>query len=254
MNLFTKFKNLIVSGCSFTHNNHPETHCTWSNALAHWSGMNVINLAIPGAGNEHIKNSILLYLQTHEVDIESTLIIAMWSGPERIDWITDANNSNFADQYPFSYHYTDCNELVLGGSWWSNRPTTSLTRTLVDYSKYQSNSSLALQSWINIQDLDNYLKIHGYHYYFTSWFGYDSAVDQSNRWIEFDTELKKLGLKRNLEQWIVDHSDRCLGNWIHARPEYLMDDKLHPTWQGHEAWLKEILIPELIQRGCVTLL
>jgi hypothetical protein len=177
----------------------------------------------------------------------------MWSGPERIDWITDVDSSNFASQYPFSYHYTEHNELVLGGAWWVTPQKTNLSRTLMEYSKYQSDSSLALQSWINMQDLGNYLKIHGYHYYCTSWFGYASSVppNQSNRWIDFDAELKKLGLKRNTEHWIIDQDDQCLGNWIHARPEYLMDDKLHPTWQGHEAWLSEILIPKLVQQNCI---
>ena len=237
----------------FSHNNHPATHCTWGNTLAHWSGMNIVNLAIPGAGNAHIKNSILLYLETHKMDIESTLIITMWSGPERIDWITDIDNSNFAKQYPFSYQYTDHNELVVGGSYWGTTQTTNISRAIIEYSKYQSDSSLALQSWINMQDLNNYLKIHGYHYYFTSWFGYSSPVDYSNRWIEFDTELKKLGLKRNPARWIVDH-DQCLGNWTSTRPEYLLDDNLHPTWQGHEAWLSEILIPKLVQQNCIHIL
>lgn len=254
MNFQTRFKQLLVSGCSFTHNNHPTTHCSWPNAMAHWGNMNITNLAIPGAGNAHVKNSILLHLEQVEIDIESTLIIVMWTGPERIDWITDQSSSNFSANYPFNYNYTNSNELVLGGNWWSNKANTHLTRTLVEYSKYQSNSSLALQSWIHMQDLENYLVVHGYNYYFTSWFDYSSTVDQSNRWIDFDKELNQLGLKRNLNKWITNQPEQHLGNWAVAHPEYLLEDRLHVSWQGHEAWLREILLPNLVQQKCIELI
>lgn len=249
----SKFTDLIVSGCSFTHNNH-ESHCTWGNTLAYWANMNITNLAVPGAGNAHIKNSIILHLEKHKPPTDSTLVIVIWSGPERIDWITDKHSSNFSNQHPFSYQYTDTNELVLSGSWWAKKIKTHLNKTLVDYSKYQSNSSLALQSWIYMQDLENYLKAHNYQYYFTSWFGYNGPVDQTNRWIDYDYELQKLGLERNQTHWLINQPENCLGNWSLVHPEFLWDDNFHVTWQGHEAWLTEILIPELIKKNVLDVI
>jgi len=251
MNLHSKYKHLVVSGCSFTHNNH-ETHCIWSNTLAKWSNMSVDNLAIPGAGNTHIKNSIVLHLEKNRPDPESTLVLVMWSGPERIDWITDQTSSQFARLYPFSYNYSKHNELTLGGNWWSSDPKDHLRRTLIEYSKYQSNSSLALNSWIQIQDLENYLIVNGYDYYFMSWFNYGDPVCNQNRWIEFNSELDSMGLKLNTARWLVRDIESSLGHWTKDRPEYLLEDGLHAGWSGHEAWLQEVLIPELIEKNILN--
>jgi len=247
----SKYKKLIVSGCSFTHNNH-HTPCSWPNTLAVWGNMSIENLAIPGAGNAHIKNSTILHLEKTRPDPETTLIMIMWSGPERIDWITDRNSSKFYTQYPFSYNYTSQNELTLGGSWWVNKIKTHLDDVIVNYSKYQSNSSLALTSWLLIQDLENYLKVNGYTYYFMSWFDYNDPVDNKNRWIEFDNELIKLGLKRDLHHWLLTETELSLGRWTATRPEYLMEDGIHAVFQGHEAWLQAVIVPKLIEKNVLN--
>lgn len=249
MNLTSKFKHLVVSGCSFTHNNWHESHCIWSNTLAHWAQMTIDNLAIPGAGNTHIKNSVIVHLEKNKPDTNKTLVMVMWSAPERIDWITDKNSSKFREKYPYSYDYTQNNELTLGGNWWANKAESHLIQTLIEYSKYQSASSLALNSWIQIQDLENYLKVNNYEYYFLSWFNFDDPIYDGNRWINFDQELTQLGLSLSKQQWLATGIDKSLGQWAANRPEYLWDDKLHVLWQGHEAWLAEVLIPELITKN-----
>lgn len=245
----SKFKYLVVSGCSFTHNNHQESHCVWANTLAVWTNMTINNLAIPGAGNTHIKNSVILHLEKNKPNPADTLVLVMWSGPERIDWITDQSLSNFKEKYPFEYQYTDKNELVLGGAWWATDKKDHVNRTIREYSKYQSNSSLALNSWLQIQDLENYLKCNNYEYYFMSWFNYKDPVDNKNRWIDFDKELEKMSLFRSTDRWLVDNIDSSLGRWTQNRPEYLVEDKIHAGWRGHEAWLNEVLIPELLQKN-----
>lgn len=251
MNLHSKFRHLVVSGCSFTHNNY-DTPCSWANTLAVWSGMTIDNLAIPGAGNTHIKNSTILHLEKTQSSPDDTLILIMWSGPERIDWITDRQQSNFKSMYPFEYFYTPENELTLGGSWWSNDAKTHLTQTIVEYSKYQSNSSLALNSWLQIQDLENYLKLHNYNYYFMSWFNYSDPVDFKNRWIEFAAELTNLGLTLDKTRWINSDVENSLGRWAQNHPEFLIADKFHMGWQGHEQWLRKILVPELINKNILS--
>lgn len=245
----SNYQHLVVSGCSFTHNNH-HSHCTWANSLAVWTGMSIDNLAIPGAGNTHVKNSTILHLEQNNLDPNTTLVLIMWSGPERIDWITDKNYSKFKDQYSFEYTYCNNNELVVGGNWWSNldketSTQTHLTKTLINYSKYQSASSLALNSWLQIQDLENYLKIHGYRYYFMSWFDYDDPIDNQNRWIALHQELKKLNLKIDQSQWLP--LNQSLGSWAQVHPD-LLCDSIHVGWQGHELWLKEVLIPVLLEK------
>lgn len=211
--------------------------------------MTIDNLAVPGAGNTHIKNSVILHLEKTKPDRDTTLIIIMWSGPERIDWITDRDRSQFKNVYPFEYRYDKNNELVLGGNWWANTSRDHVNSTVREYSKYQNNSSLALSTWLQIQDLNNYLTVNEYNYYFTSWFDYQDPVDSRNRWIDLDSELNQIGLGIDRSQWLAQGIDRSLGRWGQNHPEFLTEDNLHIGWSGHEAWLQEILIPELTEKN-----
>jgi hypothetical protein len=247
--LESKYKNLLVSGCSFTHNNH-ETPCTWADSFAVWAGMDIANLAIPGAGNTHIKNSIILWLEKNKPNPKDLLILVMWSGIERIDWITSKTQSKFGDQYTFPYDYTDECELTLGGAWWANKPKTYLTRTLQEYSKYQSNQSLSLSSWLAMNDLTNYLEQHGYTYYYTAWQNLWQDGDQTNQWINYGDELEKMNLILPMTKWLFTESEKFLGNFA-KKHNMLWTDDLHPSRDGYEYWASEILIPELIKKDVI---
>jgi hypothetical protein len=236
----SKYKTLLVSGCSFTHNNC-EDHFAWANDLAVWTGMDIVNLAIPGAGNTHIANSIMLYIEQHQLDPAETLVMAMWSGVARIDWITDQSLSKFENSYPFAYNYDAHNELVLGGSWWQPKRRSHVEQTLVEYSKYQSTHSFALHSWLAMNNLSNYLKSHGFEHYYTA------IIDNEHNeelWVDYEQELTKLNLKLDKSNWISP----CIGNYCQEH-NMLQDDNFHPTMQGHESWTQNILMPYLTEKN-----
>lgn len=237
--LKSKYKTLLVSGCSFTHNNHAE-HFAWANDLAVWAGMDIVNLAVPGAGNTHIANSIMLYIEQHKLDPKETLVLAMWSGHARVDWIADAELAKFETAYPFTYNYDQHNELVLGGSWWQAKKRTHVERALVEYTKYQSTHSLALQSWLAMNNLSNYLKLRGFEHYYTSILDGENAEEM---WIDYTTELNGLNLTLDKSNWI--HT--CIGNFC-KELNLLQDDDFHPSMQGHERWTRDILIPFLTDK------
>ena len=92
----------------------------------------------------------------------------MWSGPGRIDWMTDSSLSNFSDTYSITYEYVPGCEVVCGGHWWQLKNPPHLLHTLIEYSKYQSESSFAAHTWMSMNSLSNYLKVNGYDYYYTS--------------------------------------------------------------------------------------
>jgi len=241
----TRISQLIVSGCSFTHNNH-DTHVAWPNILEAWSDMQLTNLAVPGAGNTHIANSIILHLEKNKPNPSDTLVMVMWTGPERIDWITDKESSKFKDAYPFTYDYDDNNELVLGGAWWGNKPRSDVENLIIQYSKYQSDSSLALTSWLAMQSLTNYLEQNGYDYIYTSIADLDGAED-ANRWIQYTNELSEIGLSVDNPHWIQPFL------YEHGKTNnVLMDDNFHVHWQGHESWVTDVLVPRLQQAGVIT--
>ena len=232
----SKYKTLLVSGCSFTHNNS-EAHFAWANDLAAWTGMNIVNLAVPGAGNTHIANSIMLYIERHQLDPAETLVMAMWSGVARIDLITDQSLSKFKDTYPFTYNYDQHNELVLGGSWWQPKRRSHVEEALIEYSKYQSTHSFTLHSWLAMNNLSNYLKLRGFEYYYTS------IIDSANAeelWIDYEQELAELNLKLDKSNWVTP----CIGNYCQER-NLLQEDNFHPSMQGHEAWTRTVLMPYL---------
>jgi hypothetical protein len=235
----SKYKTLLVSGCSFTHNNS-EAHFAWANDLATWTGMDIVNLAIPGAGNTHIANSIILYIERHKLDPAETLVMVMWSGTARIDWITDQSLSKFKNSYPFTYNYDQYNELVLGGSWWQPKRRSHVEETLVEYSKYQSTHSFTLHSWLAMNNLSNYLKLRGFEHYYTAIV--DTANDEE-LWIDYEQELSDLKLTLDKSNWIAP----CIGNYC-QECNLLQDDKFHPSMQGHEAWTRTVLMPYLTER------
>ena len=77
-------KVLLVGGCSFTANNfetlvHPEMDTSWQmwpQLLAKKLDMELINVAIGGAGNEQIFSSLLDTMQYHIAPKKIGLVIA----------------------------------------------------------------------------------------------------------------------------------------------------------------------------------
>jgi len=241
----SKFKKLIVSGCSFTHNNHTES-CAWANLLADWTGMEIVNLATPGAGNGHIADSLILYLERNQPDPEDTLIMAMWSEIDRSDFIVSRNkyqrktklhSESFYDEY--TEHY------MAGGIHWNPAaiPDTALVR---EYNALQDEKSLSLRAWLNFNRLTNYLTINNYEYRYTT---LEDIFYQKR--ISFLKELARLDLVLDLTNWILITGKESLGGFTVYHNERLPIDG-HPTLNGHERWVKERLIPALVTEGILS--
>jgi len=106
-------KYLIVSGCSFTTNDfrstfHPHMKCDWPKwpeLLAKKLGMEVINLAKSGGGNEFIFSTLIdqLVKMNHN---EIGLVIPAWSQSVRRDWQVRKfwHNTIIADKGDLEYH------------------------------------------------------------------------------------------------------------------------------------------------------
>ena len=103
-------KVLLVGGCSFTANNfetlvHPEMDTSWQmwpQLLAKKLDMQLVNVAISGAGNEQIFSSILDTLQHHIDPKRVGLVLAAWTQCQRGSWQESKygywkNNRVFAD-------------------------------------------------------------------------------------------------------------------------------------------------------------
>jgi hypothetical protein len=248
----SRFQHLVVSGCSFTSNlfvpdNSP---FAWPNMISYWSGMTIDNLAIPGAGNNHIARSIILHLEKTKPDPEKTLVLAMWSGPARIDWITEKSLSQFAKEYPFAYQYTEHTELSLGGHWWNSR-ASPVIKAIREYAKLQDQNSFAVDSWLAMTQLSDYLTTRGYTFYYTSYFSYNN-VDAQNDALNYNyrAALARAGLTLDKQPWIQLAENDHYGDWSRLNNR-LTEDNYHPGKDANIIWTRDVLLPALQQLGAV---
>lgn len=237
----SRFKNLIVSGCSYTYNNSDSSYA-WANLLADWAGLTVVNLAVPGAGNTHIANSIILYLEQHRPDPADTLVMAMWSGPDRADFIVDS--TRHIEKYNVPFSYDNHSEFYMVGSLHWDAPVTQNNEFNLHYLNLQSKKSLALQSWLNFNNLTNYLKVNGYEYRYTTF--RDILYNQGRGAFSL---IDELDLKLDLTNWILCDERTSLDGYAIYNNQLLADS--HPAREAQEGWTKELLIPKLLAQGLV---
>ena len=230
----SKFKKLIVSGCSFTHNRLGPSHA-WANLLADWAGMEIVNLASPGAGNGHIANSLVLYLEKNTPDPLTTLVMAMWSGLNRFDLIVD--NNKCGETWALDYYYDQFNRHTVAHHTQLNQQINNI----------KSNKTMTLEGWLNFNMLTNYLNLKNYNYRYTTFTDILNKGNQSGN-VNFLKELATLKLTLDCKNWILINNLDPLGEFALYHNEEIPNDG-HPTLNGHERWVKEKLIPKLIDEN-----
>jgi hypothetical protein len=226
---------------------------SWASVFAEDTGMEVVNLAVPGAGNDHISRSLMVYLEKNKPDPANTLIIAMWSGVGRFDWITDSSLSCFKDFYPFQYRYDDHNELVLAGNWWNLKSHHALNQTLIEYAKYQSDYSFSLTSWLAMNNLSNYLLQNRYPFYFTSFVDYKrNNIKGDGLTVPYYDILDTIGLSLDKKNWMKLEGPDHYGDWALKNNAVDPSDGFHPKYpEATEGWVRQILIPYFVTQGII---
>lgn len=214
----------------------------WANCLAVWAGMDINNLAVCGAGNQHIANSIILHLEKNKPDPTTTLVLAMWSGTARVDWITDKKMRKDNRDWRYQYHYDKHNDLTTS----MQTGDTRLKTAFEQYRVYQSKSSETLNTWLAITSLSNYLEQHGYTYYYTSY----QDIFSSKR-DNFSTMLDSIDLTLDMSHWLTTEHQEFLGEFAESR-QLVGADNWHPTPVGHERWVNEILESKLTNKGILN--
>ena len=238
----SRFQHLVVSGCSFTTNEHvpDKSDWNWPNILAKDTGMTIHNLATAGAGNSHISRSIIVYLEKNKLPIDKTLVIAMWSGVGRIDFtVSNLEKSNS------TWQYTPQCVLHQGGHWWNIRRPSMLDKVLIDFSKYQDDYTLALETWLAMTNLETYLKCKNFKYFLTSFVNYSARrITCDAMHVDLDKTLASMELQIDYSNWLkLDPSD-YYGDWCKQRGLILSDD-FHPGFDGPQRWPREVLMPIL---------
>ena len=230
-------KNLIVSGCSFTFNNSLFTPVTWPYYLRDLGGFErVYDTSLPGVGNYHIASSLQLALELDPIDPKESLVIVMWSGNDRDDYLCPDSNDN--GNYPCEFRYSK--NVITGITGGSNPESAGNTKQgLKELAATKTPESRAYENYLLTIGLKNYLENNGYRYIFLDY------IDRTlpNRTWDFSIEQylpKQLATNyKNSKTDIDSPYAYCLKN------DLLHDDDFHPTPDGHLTWTKQVLIPHL---------
>jgi hypothetical protein len=234
----TQFKNLLVSGCSFTYNNSEKHICSWPYYLRDIADFKqVYDCSQSGAGSNHIFNSIINEIETNnDITPDSTLVICMWSGLTRTDTIAtrditkpyhSMSNYDFDDKFSTLSIFNQSQEQ-------DKSPVAEMSR---QYKKIVDVNAQIYESCLKIIALDAYLKHTGFTSIHTSW--QDPGPDL-------------LQLTSGVKDLVKNKFDKIqfLGNY--AKKNNLLEPCGHPTPDGYLAWTRECLVPFLVESNLAT--
>lgn len=230
----TSFKNLLVSGCSYTWNNHQSVPVTWPCYLRDLMGFEqVLDCSQPGSGNTHIFNSIINELELNTaISVTDTVIIVMWSGLGRTDILADYSITRDYEDCPRPTYLFDKQQRYASTSIWHNLKTNSPFATFNrQYQKLFAGGGRITQSLLQIIALGNYLQNRGYQYMFLNWepMQYLDQVEPAliARALSYITDLTSLG----------EYADRT---------NQRVPNDGHPTVDAHLEWTRQVLLPHVI--------
>jgi hypothetical protein len=173
-------KTLVSAGCSFTKDGYQKT---WADYLRQNLDSDLINVGARGAGLDFISKRLMVSLDN--MDPAGVLVGIMLPSIDRFDCYID------------SAHATK-NHLLSISSWQNGKNPSFVTldgelsdqqgycltggepRGIKKYwYKYYYNSTAAyINYWFNIINIQNFLVLKGFRYFFTSAYDLDSAVEQ----------------------------------------------------------------------------
>jgi hypothetical protein len=227
------FKNLLVSGCSFTHS---LDYCpTWATFLKQLGSFeNLIDCSCPGAGNFHIHHSTIWKIENDpELTPENTFVAVMWSGYDRDDMIVDPISIDPATGC--DYKYSDHASLALSGG------VSGTGNTIVSLENIKKIKNLTSRS------IDNYILISGlYHYLLAKKFKFV--------FLEFSTPLSKYDFNFEPTTYLGNLGDSFEKYVRKVKPnlgDYADVKSLptnHPQAEHHLAWCRDVLIPYLTKQ------
>ena len=232
------YDNLVVSGCSFTYNNSDSSATTWPYYLRDLGNFKeVYDCSLPGAGNNHIKNSIIGLLDDNPKLVNSkTLVMICWSGCDRDDLIVPESQLG---TYPFKHKYCDNNYAGISGG--TEGHPNLMYRTVTDeIKKVKNRKSRSFENYVYIRSLYAYLKDINIDFVF---FNYrDPNIPARDHHWDITNNLTsnyKNMYNKMIHNWSMDLYSFALRN------QMMEDDEYHPSPNGHLEFTKQILLPEL---------
>jgi hypothetical protein len=231
-------QNLIVSGCSFTYNDVDTAPVTWPYYLRDLGGFDqVLDCSLPGAGNSHISDSLIWGLEIEKPNPVNSLVIVMWSGHDRDDYICPKEHMN---NYPFQFNYSkNVMSSITGGNALESNGN-NISDGLKKLSMTKTLESRAIENYLYIVKTYQYLKSLNYKFLFLNFVNTTEPVGGTNTF-----DIKKYlpnPTKQKLDLMITEIDDPY---HFSVRHNFLGGDTFHPIPFGHLRWTKKVLIPHL---------
>ena len=234
----TKFKNLLVSGCSFTFNNSDKDICSWPYYLRDLAGFDeVYDCSQSGAGNNHVFNSIINEIETNsDINTRNTLVIIMYAGLTRTDVIAEQDITR--PWHPMSNYCFDDQfaTLTLFNSVDDTTPLDQLGRR---YKKLVSMDAQIYESLIKIITLKAYLDQKGFKSVITSY-------------KDLQSRLKGTTIGPAIVKSALLTIDAVTYLDSYAASMNLQEPDGHPTPNGYLGWTQEHLLPFLVESNLAT--
>ena len=229
-----KLKNLIISGSSFAYNNSETTAVAWPYYLRDVGGFErVLDTSLPGAGNQHISNSLQWAIENDQPDPIESLIVIQWSHDTYDDYICPKSIIN---DYPFKFNYSD-NVMSgitggIGGGGNTKKDLTALadTKTL---------ESRAIENYLHISGLFNFLTSQHYKFIFLPNPAKIFLKGSANCKIE---DFLPKHIKNKLNQMYIPITS--IAEWA-IKYNFLDYDQYHSVPDGHLDWTQKVLLPKL---------
>ena len=247
------YKKLIVSGCSYTNSGYP----TWAYFLSEKYNLELVNLAWSGAGNKHIADSLILYLEQNKCDANEVLIGAMWSGIDRHDWYVSLPDPKYAQYH--RYHYTNNVFLIFPQQILHDlKLTRDLSRRdpdfVLDLAYFRGREARQLDGLMSMIYLNSYLAANGYTFFQTHFFDPNGDEGQSGymRGSRYADASSKFRISCTRPGMLNFAHDQFLGNWALDQNLHHSAYDYHPTPNGHKLWTETVLIPQMIQQKLLT--
>jgi hypothetical protein len=226
----SRYKNLLVSGCSFTFNNSEEHACSWPYYLKDLAGFDqVYDCSQSGAGNNHIFNSIVNEVELNKnITPDSTLIAVMWSGLGRTDVVatTEITKSwHTMSNYHFDHKFSTLSLFD------TDTKQNAIETLCYHYRRLIDSEAQIYESMLKVIGLYNYLKNKNFNFVFLNYM--DPVKD-----------LKSISTP--LTDTFTCLLDPVMYLGTYATNTNKLEPDGHPSPDGYLGWTQTQLIPYLI--------
>lgn len=236
-------KTLVSVGCSFTKDYYQKT---WADYLSQELNYTLINIGARGAGLDFISKRLMISL--NDMNPTDVLVGIMLPSVDRFDCYIDSAHATKSHLLSISSWQNGKNPLfvTLDGEV-SEQHGYCLTggepRGIKKYwYKYYYNSTAAyINYWFNVINIQNFLTLKGFDYFFTSAYDLDSAVEQpvnqDRSPIEY-TDMKKLV---NFDKFVLYQDKYGFLSFVDQFGYSIV--KHHPVEHAHRDYVQQVLLP-----------